>query len=80
MDSEKRLEQLEQILAGLVRCGFVTDVDNDKHMARVKYEGEGITSGWLYVLNNRRLEINDSVLVLYLPVFNADGFVLGGVG
>lgn len=24
-------------------------------------------------------KINDTVLVLYLPVFNADGFVLGGI-
>ena len=24
--------------------------------------------------------VNDTVLVLYLPVFNADGFVLGGLG
>ena len=44
---------LEKILAGLVRVGTVTDVDNVKHMARVKFQGESFTSGWLYVLDNR---------------------------
>jgi len=24
--------------------------------------------------------VNDTVLTLYLPVFNGDGFVLGGIG
>ncbi len=106
----------EKTLSGLVRLGTVTDVDNAKHKARVKYQGENMTSGWLYVLDNRPFvpdydvpqrteyesggggdaafashkhdlaikqwmpKVNDTVLVLYLPVFNADGFVLGGVG
>lgn len=105
----------EKILAGLVRKGTVTDVDNDKHMARVKFQGEGFTSGWLHVLDThpyipdyevpQRTEyeaggsgaaayekhkhdliikqwmpkINDNVVCLYLPVFNADGFVIGGI-
>ena len=106
----------DKILSGLVRLGTVTDVNNTKHLARVKFQSEGMTSGWLYVLNNRpyipgynvpqRTEyesggsgeaafashkhdltikqwmpkVNDTVLVLYLPVPNADGFILGGVG
>lgn len=41
---------IEKILSGLVRVGTVTDVDNVKHMARVKFQGENFTSGWLYVL------------------------------
>ena len=101
---------------GLVRTGFVTDVDNTRHRARVKFPCEGFTSGWLYVLDNRPFipgygqtqqtesksggsgessfashshalnikqwmpAINGKVLVLYLPVFNADGFILGGIG
>ena len=40
----------ERILSGLVRVGTVTDVDNVKHLARVKFQGENFTSGWLYVL------------------------------
>ena len=111
------LEKLRRILSGLVRLGTVTDVDNDKRKARVMFQSQGMTSGWLYVLNNRPFipdyetepkrteaaeggggyaayashsheiiikpwmpKINDTVLVLYLPVLNADGFVLGGVG
>lgn len=106
----------EKILSGLIRVGTVTDVDNNRHMARVKFQGEGFTSGWLYVLDNRpaipdydkpqKTEeksggsgyaefakhdhdlvikqwmpvVNSKVLVAYLPVFNADGFVLGGIG
>ena len=105
---------VERILSQLVRHGFVTDVDNEKHMARVKYQGENMTSGWLYVLNNKPFipsydgqqvteersggsgyaafaahthpltilqwmpKINEKVLVLYLPVLNSDGFILGG--
>lgn len=103
------------ILSGLVRVGTVTVVDNSKHKARVKYQSEGITSGWLYVLDNRPFipgynqqqrtesrsggsgeaafashthdliieqwmpKVNDTVLVLYLPVEDADGFVVGGI-
>lgn len=105
----------EQILARLVRVGIVTDVDNAKHKARVKFSDVDMTSGWLHVLDNRpsipgndveqRTEfeqggsgdaefakhkhdlivsqwmpkVNDTVLVLYLPIFNSDGFVLGGI-
>lgn len=106
----------EKILSGLVRVGIVTDVDNAKHMARVKYQGEDFTSGWLYVLNNKPFipgynqaqeteakgggtgyaayeshkhaltinqwmpVVNSKVLVIYLPVFNSDGFIAGGIG
>lgn len=105
----------EEILANLVRIGTVTDVNNDKRLARVKFQDVDMTSAWLYVLDNRpyipdydvpqRTEyeaggsgeaefenhkhdliikpwmpkINDTVLTLYLPVFNADGFVLGRI-
>ena len=107
---------LEKIVAGLVRVGTVTDVNNAKHLARVKFQSEDMTSGWLYVLNNRAYipgydqtqrteykaggseaaafashaheliinqwmpKINDTVVCLYLPVFNGDGFILGGIG
>ena len=113
----------EKILAGLVRIGTVTDADQVKHMARVKFQGEGITSGWLYVLqhssagvyiepdgkhthsisdtytgggsastepNHDHLpgshvtswmpKVNETVLVIYLPTMDADGFILGGIG
>lgn len=105
----------EKILLNLVREGMVTAVDNNKRLARVKFQDTGITSAWLKVLSNQpyipgynqpqRTEyesggsgdaafeshkhdlvikpwmpkVNDTVLVLYLPVFNGDGFVLGGI-
>ena len=33
----------------------------------------GISKPWMPL-------VNDTVLTLYLPVFNGDGFVLGGIG
>ena len=107
--------ELKKVVEGLVRVGTVTAVDNGKRLARVKFQAEDYTSGWLHVLNNRpfipgydmqqRTEyeaggagaaafenhkhdltikpymprVNETVLCLYLPVFNADGFVLGGI-
>lgn len=34
------------------RIGTVTDLNGTKHLARVKYQDTGITSGWLYVLQH----------------------------
>ena len=62
----------EKVLKRLVRIGTVTDIDNAKRKARVKFQDCNMTSGWLYVL--------DTHLTIYLPVFNGDGFVLGGIG
>lgn len=106
---------VEKILSGLVRIGTVTDVDNGRRLARVKFEDTGMTSGWLAVLKNQPFipdydvpqrtefesggsgaaafenhkhdlvikpwmpKVNDTVVALYLPVFNADGFVIGGI-
>lgn len=112
-------------LDNLVRIGTVTDIDNNKRLARVKYQDTGITSDWLYVVAARpyipsydgpqRTEyeaggslaeayashkhdldikpwmpkLDSVVLCLYLPgsddgdglpLFNADGFVLGELG
>ena len=106
----------ETLLGRLVQVGTVTDIDNDKHRARVKFHTTDMTSGWLFVLDThphipdfdpavQRTEyesggsgeasfashahklsikqwmprINDTVLCIYLPVFNSDGFVLGGI-
>lgn len=107
--------ELKKIVEGLVRVGTVTDVNNKKRIARVKFQSEDFTSGWLQVLNTRDFipdydvdqrteyeaggsgaaaferhkhdliikpympKINDTVLCLYLPCFNADGVVLGGL-
>lgn len=96
----------ENILKRLVRLGTVTDVNTGERKARVKYQDCSMTSGWLYVLDNRpgiptnsgtqetetedghkhtltvipwMPKVNDTVVVLYLPIFNGDGFVLGGI-
>ena len=42
----------ERVLSQLVRHGIVTDVDKEKRMARVKFQGENMTSGWLHVLQH----------------------------
>ena len=115
-------EQISQIVSGLVRVGTVTDVKLSKRLARVKFQGENMTSGWLHVVQHYAADlfinpddehthvitdtytgggaastdpahdhlpgsfltywmpkVNDTVLCIYLPVFNADGFILGGI-
>ena len=70
----------EKILRNLVRIGTVTAVDPKKHRARAKFQDSGITSDWLYIVQTGGAwmpKVNDTVLTLYLPVFNGDGFVLG---
>lgn len=71
------------MLARLALLGRVSDVDKSKRLVRVIWPDNGQTSGWLYVLQHGEIwlpEINELVLVLYLPVFGGDGFVLGSVG
>lgn len=105
----------ENVLAGSVRVGIVTDINRARLSARVKYPETGMTSGWLYVLERKSFlpdydgpqetdpraggsgeaafsshthgvslkpwmpAVNDLVLVLYLPVRDGDGFILGGI-
>ena len=45
--------EMQKILSGLVRIGTVTDVDNARRMARVKFQDHDMTSGWLCVLKNQ---------------------------
>lgn len=65
-----------------VRVGTVTAIDAKARKARVLFQDMGFTSGWLTVLRHGRAdtwmpEINDAAMVLYLPVFNGDGYILG---
>lgn len=79
----------EMPVSGLIWLGTVTDRDADKHMVRVKFQDSDFTSGWLYVLQRTSPRedapsywmprINDTVLCVYLPIWNGDGFVVGGV-
>lgn len=68
----------ERILESMVRIGTVTAVSGGR--ARVKFRDSEITSAWLSVLASPEPwapKVNDTVLVLYLPVFNGDGYILG---
>ena len=46
-------QNMGTVFSGSIRLGFVTDVNNDKRLARVKFEDLGYTSGWIPVLINR---------------------------
>ena len=73
MDSEK-------ILSRLVQMGTVSALDRPRNLVRVILGETGHASGWLRPLAScGGLEVNQQVLVLYLPVFNGDGFILGVV-
>lgn len=117
--------EIEKILSRMVQIGFVSAVDAKKRLARVKFPGTDMVSGWLYVLQHGGMglsiveagghghdvtvndtytgggsgsakavpdhthaesttttwmpKVNDLVVVLYLPVADGDGFVLGGL-
>lgn len=47
------MNEVEKILAGLVRVGMVTDRNVDQRLARVWFPDMGISSDWLPVLINR---------------------------
>lgn len=66
----------------IVRVGTVTAVDKDKRIAKVWFDTLEIQSGWMPVLvsgGSYMPVVNEKVLVLYFPVFNGDGVILGGV-
>jgi len=65
----------------IVREGTVTAVDNGKRIAKVWFDTLGIQSDWLPVLHTGGYmpKVNEKVLVLYFPLFNGDGVILGGV-
>lgn len=70
----------DELIERMMQIGTVTSVDGRR--CRVKFPETGITSGWMPVIQNGTgwmPGINDSVLVLYRPVFNSDGIVMGGV-
>ncbi len=68
-------------LEDVVRIGIVFDVNIETKKARVHFPDSQITSGWLCVLQTQPWmpKINDRVVCLYIPVFNGDGFVIGGI-
>ena len=46
-------QDMGTVFSGFFRLGTVTDVNNDKRIARVKFADLGYTSGWIPVVINR---------------------------
>lgn len=112
---DESTDNVLNLLKNIVRVATVTDVNNDEHIARVKFKDTGYTSDWLRVLDNRpfipdydvpqRTEyeaggsgypefeshkhdliinqwmpvVNQTVLTLYIPVDDGDGYIIGGM-
>lgn len=51
-------EELRRCLMGLVRVGRVMDTDQGKRLARVKFDSEGFTSGWLHVIQHSEVGLH----------------------
>ncbi len=69
-------------MVNVVQVGKVSAVDEAKRMVRVIWPASGETSGWLYVLQQSEIwlpKINEAVLVIYQPVEDGDGFVVGRI-
>ena len=69
-------------MENMVRVGTVTAVDAKAKKARVLYEDMNFTSDWLAVLQNGQEDawlprVNDTAVVLYLPAWQGDGYILG---
>lgn len=69
------------VLSALVRVGKVTAVNTAKRIAQVQYEDMDLPSGWLQVLvtGGELPKVNEQVLVLYEPIRDGRGFILGGI-
>ena len=66
----------------IVRVGTVTAVDQEAGKARVLFQDKGFSSGWLAILRHGQDDtwlpkVNDTAVVLYLPVWQGDGFIVG---
>ena len=75
-------DRYQRILRTLVRAGRVSSADASVQAVRVYFEDINLVSDWLPVLQRGGSwmpDINDMVLCLYLPMANADGFVLGAI-
>ena len=69
-------------MENFVRVGTVTAVNTKTRKARVLFQDMGFSSGWLAVLRNGQTDtwmpkVNDTAVVLYLPVWQGDGYILG---
>ena len=85
----------KSVIDRMVQLGTVTAVDPGNNRVRVLFPETGMTSDWLQVLrcpphvagtdgSPLNVEgwfpnINDTVVVLYIPVRDSDGYVIGGI-
>lgn len=75
----------EEILKNMVRIGEVSDTNSNDRTARVIFHDlNDMVSGWMKVLQHPYAKsvywmpsVNQTVLCLYLPVWNGDGIILG---
>jgi len=76
-------KDFENLLSNITRYGTVSSINTANKTARVIFEDkDNLVSGWLHVIQRSDSwmpNVNDTVLVIYLPIFNADGFILGGI-
>ena len=72
-------QNMGTVFSGFFRLGFVTDVNNVKRLARVKFSDLGYTSGWIPALKPYMPKVGEQVLCIYEPVRNGRGFILGGI-
>ena len=99
-DIEDQVESIRNVCDSIVRIGKVTDRDTSSGKVRVLFPDSGLTSDWLFCLQNMAPitigtaeehthtassgiwtpTINQVVACLYLPMLDADGFVLGTIG
>ncbi len=114
-ENSTRYQDNDGVFSAIVRIGIVTNVDNDKRLARVQFKDMKLPSDWLPVLINRDFisgydvpqrtefeaggsgyaayashkhdlnikpwmpKVNEQVLVLYEPVRDGRGFIMGGI-
>lgn len=53
LERSTEYQNTDTVFSGFLRLGIVTDVNNSKRIARVKFEDLGYTSGWIPVLITR---------------------------
>ena len=65
----------------MIRTGTVTEVDSDSKTVRVLFEDLDILSDWLQVAQQGDWlpAEDDHVLVIFIPMNDGAGFVLGGL-
>ena len=64
-------------LENMVRVGTVRSIHSTGKSARVWFDDMEQLSGWLRVMRGGAPRVGYRVLVIYIPVADGDGFILG---